>query len=261
MRGIIFISDQRLSYAADYLREAGISLTEICCAEDFTSDVSREADTFDFVLLAIRGSDDGTLPLGEEILQLDDFLHRLKADAVVISGVTTPYEQSLPCEYFCFQTDPSFVAGNSKITAEGILKILLDRTPKSLYAYTYDILGAGNVGTRLNILLNRLELPVRLIDARDLPDVMKFADWAESEPADVIINTVPVETITEVIVTQWKKPKIIVDISSREAGTADSVKTKKDITYIPTPPLPGLVAPETAGKLIQEMIIRKMTKS
>lgn len=285
-KGVVFATDRRLSYAAAFLAEAGLEIREAvrlpgdAVTADVPSGSWAPAET-DLVLLPIRGTVDGTiaLPGGSRnaaetagsnagALDIGPFLTSLRRDAFVFAGVRTPYLTALPCRFCCYQSDPVFAAANAELASEGVLWLLLTKTPRSLSAYCYDILGAGRVGRAVGTKLTKLGLPVRYVDVTGAPDTLAPDAWQKTKPADVVINTAPKPLISRSLIAAWreagaaseKDPVYIMDIATGQVGVEEDAKGMPGTVYVPAPPLPGFVAPETAGKLIAEALLRAMKK-
>ena len=71
----------------------------------------------------------------------------------------------------------------------------------------------------------------------------------------MIINSVPALVADEETTAKWPETTFFIDIASGAVG-ADS-KTKERIHYLAAPPLPGLVAEESAGKILADYILRQ----
>ena len=270
-RGVIFASDERLYYCGMFLREKGYEVRIVRDPSEWDPEKVRAKD-LDFVFLPIRGTSDGTITLGGTRIDLGPFLESLKPEAKVLAGLWTDYERFLPCGFVCYQEDPEFAARNSVLTAEGVLYLLLRRTPRSLFTYTYDVIGGGRVGSSVCDYLKRLGLPVRLISHSGREGAVPLADWQKAgRPSDVVVNTATAPVITGESVRSWSGtsavsgnsgvsggggPVYVFDLSSGMRGTEPAAREHENIVYCAAPPLPGLVAPESAGQLLAEAFLR-----
>lgn len=261
MEGMIWISDKRMEYALTALQKLGIEMTVIRSKYDFMQiQKQRCIPHYDFVLLPIRGTSDGWVTLGQENMDARIFLESLPKQVLLISGVETQYEKDLACNYCCFQQDERFTVENSALTAEGVLMMLLQNTPRSIYDYCYDIIGIGKSGIEICRMLKTLGLSIRKISHSQRAGCLSLQNWYQNQPYDIIINTAPALVITKEEAVRWKKPVIIIDISSKGCGTALEVAELPHITYFAAPPLPGIVAPQTAGELLAEYIQRCLSQ-
>lgn len=270
-RGVIFASDERLYYCGLFLQEKGYEVQIVRTPEEWIPEKVRVSD-LDFVFLPIRGTEDGSIQMNGTRMDLRPLLEGLKPEAKVLAGLWSDYERFLPCSFVCYQEDLEFAAKNSLLTAEGVLHLLLRKTPKSLFSYTYDIVGGGRVGTAVCDLLRRLGLSVRLVSHSGREGAVPLEEWQNSgRPSDVVVNTATAPVITEAFVQTWSGsapsgvpgtasgtpgPVRVFDLSSGMAGTEPAARTHENIIYTAAPPLPGLVAPESAGQLLAEAFLR-----
>ena len=291
-RGVIFASDERLYYCGLFLQEKGYEVQIVRTPEEWIPEKVRVSD-LDFVFLPIRGTEDGSIQMNGTRMDLRPLLEELKPEAKVLAGLWSDYVRFLPCSFVCYQEDLEFAAKNSLLTAEGVLHLLLRKTPKSLFSYTYDVVGGGRVGTAVCDLLRRLGLSVRLISHSGRKGAVPLEEWQNAgRPSDVVVNTATAPVITEAFVRTWSGsapsgvpgpapgtfpgpasgtisgpvfrpasgpapgPVRVFDLSSRMAGTEPAARTHENIIYIAAPPLPGLVAPESAGQLLAKAFLR-----
>lgn len=286
-RGVIFASDERLNYCGLFLQENGYEVQIVRTPEEWIPEKVRVSD-LDFVFLPIRGTEDGSIQMNGTRMDLRSLLEELKAEAKVLAGLWSDYVRFLPCSFVCYQEDLEFAAKNSLLTAEGVLHLLLRKTPRSLFSYTYDVVGGGRVGTAVCDLLRRLGLSVRLVSHSGRKGAVPLEEWQNAgRPSDVVVNTATAPVITEAFVRTWSGstpsggpgsasgtvsgpafrpasgpvfrtpgPVRVFDLSSRMAGTEPAARTHENIIYIAAPPLPGLVAPESAGQLLAQAFLR-----
>ena len=138
-RGVIFASDERLYYCGLFLQENGYEVQIVRTPEEWIPEKVRVSD-LDFVFLPIRGTEDGSIQMNGTRMDLRPLLEELKPEAKVLAGLWSDYVRFLPCSFVCYQEDLEFAAKNSLLTAEGVLHLLLRKTPRSLFSYTYDLL-------------------------------------------------------------------------------------------------------------------------
>jgi dipicolinate synthase subunit A len=260
VRGVIFETDSRLTYTAQELRRSDNA--EVIRIREKDDLPKMQRGPWDFVLLPIRGTADGTVELADGKADIRSFLEKLSSDALLISGVETDYERQLSCRYINFQKDRTVVRKNSEYTAEGILYLMLRETPRSIAEYTYDLLGDGNVGSAMHRLLEKLSLPHRWIVRDGGEGKLALEDWQGMIPSEVVINTIPAAVIHSCQFPEGKPDSFyIFDITSGGKGAGQKVKENPHVHYVCAPPLPGLVAPASAGHLLAELVERMMPES
>lgn len=255
VKGVVFETEKRLGYAADYFAAQGAAVVRVCGPEDLAQ--IEDPGELDFVVLPIRGTEDGRITLQGEEISIDAMLRALSSDCLLISGVTTPYEEALPCRLINFQKEPSFVTINSRYTAEGIILLLLARTPESIYDYTYDLLGDGNTGREISAMFDKLGLCYRWITKEGGTGKYELARWQEAIPSSVVVNTIPAPVIPgRQFEAETERKVYVFDISSGGKGMREEDKNLPGVIYERTPPLPGIAAPAAAGRELAKMVYR-----
>lgn len=255
---VMFLTDARLVAAGKKLAAAGYEVISAATLSETEQIFQTDPFQINCVVLPIRGTDDGTVTLNDGIVDIGPLLKSLKPGTPVFTAHKTAYLQALGLNIQnCFESK-AVAHANAPLTAEGVLWMILEKTPRSLNEYTYDVLGMGNTGTCITALLKKLGLQVRSFARGEKSDILPLSSWAQSDPADVIIVTIPTQVISKEIVKQWKKPITVIDIASGRAGVAPEALTLPNITYFAAPPLPSIVAPVTGGELIADFIIETL---
>lgn len=254
MKGAVFISDERMRYAANLLAGAGCELDLAENAEQGKKIVEKDAGQYDFVVAPIRGAIDGKMTLGGESFPVDKFLRGLDKNTPVITGFQSEYMKSLPIRLISFQDDEDFCRENGRLTAEGVLKMIIEDTKESIFVYSYDIIGAGRSGNCIRQLLEKLELPVRMVSHSGKGGCLPIEKW-QKEPGDVVVNTAPISVYETMPFENWKKEITVIDISSMRLPAGELDAKYPNIHYFPAPPLPGTVAPKSAGELLGKFVL------
>lgn len=255
--GVVFVSEKRYMYMCEELERRGVKVYRINSEKDYKVLIESRAinvEQLDFVVIAVRGTKDGYIELGEERIYAKEFLEMLGERTRLIAGVTTEYEEGLDCRFVNFQKVAQVVKANSEYTAEGVLEMLLSLTPKSIFSYSYDIVGTGNTGTAIYKLLSRLGLQIRMISREGEQGTLDIEQWKRSDKSEVIVNTVPAPVMDKAIQDTFADEQVIIDIASGGVGATEEVKQLPHIKYYQAPPLPGKVAPQSAGILLAEFI-------
>lgn len=252
---VMFLTDGRLVAAGKKLAAAGYQVIGAATLYEAKRIVQTGASQIDCVVLPIRGTDDGTIAFENGKADIAPLLKGLKPGTPVFTGRRTDYLLSLGLDlHNCFENEAVALA-NAPLTAEGVLWMLLEKTPRSLADYTYDVLGLGKTGRSIRALLNRLGLTVRSVTRGGLDSSLPLSAWAQSPPSDVVIVTIPAPVLTQSVVAQWRRPVTVIDITSGQAGVEADALSAPNLIYFSAPPLPGIVAPESAGDLIADFII------
>lgn len=159
---------------------------------------------------------------------------------------------------------PELAILNAIPTAEGAIKIAIERTPFTLFGSKLLITGLGKVGLtlawRLKALGSDLFAATRDREAiargRDLGlNMVSYNDLEGLLPKiDIIFNTVPVRIIKERHLRLMKEESLIIDLASSPGGLDYTLADSLDIDAIPALGLPGRTAPKTAAEILAEMV-------
>lgn len=267
MKAVVFVNDQRMELIIQRLTEIGIEVSAGRVEQQMQS-ISDKAGQFDLVILPIQGvSDEGFIELKQKGYCMKEFFSKLAKEAWIFTGVITPYLKKLPQQVTSLLAKEAVINANAALTAEGLLSLIIMNTPRSIREYNYDIIGYGHCGKSIAELLHQLHLPVRIVSSHDRTKETQFPyewillkDWTFAQPYSVVINTAPTETVNEGMVNGWKKKPLIIDIASKAVGISEKVYKRKDIHIIAAPPLPGVVAYESAGEILADVIIQEVMK-
>lgn len=269
-KAAVFISDKRMGVIARELKRHGIQVIEIENPASFEK-LEGAARELDWLLLPIRGVDRaGKAQMNGCAYPVSSLLEKLPETALVFTGLWTDYLLELSAKWeqagcgkkiFCYFDDPDIVAENARLTAEGLLYFLMEKTPASIFTYTVDLIGYGRVGKEIAALLEKLGIAIRIVkerlDGREDLWTLDYRQWRDRQPSDVIINTAPVTVITQEIAKNWKKDVLIIEIASGQAGVEAEVGTLPGIRVEPAPTLPGLVTWESAGMMLSDYLLNR----
>lgn len=153
---------------------------------------------------------------------------------------------------------------NSIPTAEACLQMAMEKLPITIHGSTSVVIGFGRCGKTLARMLYALgsKTTVFARKPKDLARIREmglkagtFEQLTEVLPqADLIVNTVPIQVLTEKYLNFVTKDVLIIDIASAPGGTDFHAAEMLGIQAILTPSLPGLVAPKTAGLILAEVL-------
>lgn len=212
---------------------------------------------FDVLIFGIRtldvGISFGTLVMDESVWNKIDRNTRIvcgKASTKIKANYST----------LCLLEVETFLNENARITAYGILYLLLENCPRLILEKKVDVIGYGHCGKEIVKLLEQLGITVRVVVNKvvDINTVkILYEDWKYVEPYDVIINTAPLCVIDEYFCGRWLSLPMILDLSSGHVGVSDSIRMC--LTVIDAPPLPERIGYVSAGEgmfqAIQEWLI------
>ncbi len=161
--------------------------------------------------------------------------------------------------------DESFSIKNAKLTAEGVLALILEHTDKSLSELKVLFLGGGRITKASAILLQKLNVYVG-VDSYNKADYLNAeyysnkAFFKESfindlNEYDVIVNTRPFNFITEQMIKKIPKNTLFIETASVKCIGEDK---KFNFVYLPAPALPQKYACYSAGKIIADKILGEL---
>lgn len=164
-------------------------------------------------------------------------------------------------------SDESFVIENAKLTAEGILALIIGCTEKSIFENKILILGSGRVGLATASLLKKLNINSDFaIFHNDKFAVASFycnkvilKDELPNEIGkyDIIINTVPTKILSDEILNKIDKKASILEIASVNCLNINLLKLYT-FKYILAPALPQVYSSESAGNLMLNTILKQL---
>lgn len=171
----------------------------------------------------------------------------------IFCGLPCEALRNKPQEINYYMHDDEVTKANAILTAEGVLYEFISCVCKSIYALQVDVVGYGCCGKEIYQMLKNLNVSARVIRrvCEKEEDMITFQDW--NTCGDVVINTAPVNWLSEEQLKTWQKPFVLLDIASGDIFDKALLK-KIDITYKKIPNLPGRFACITAGNIIAEYI-------
>lgn len=260
IKAAVLVSDGRMEVIAGELEHDGHEIL-ICRTREDLLEMKRRAWEWDMLLLPIRGIDgEGNIAIPGQIFPVGEMLEQLKDTALVITGLQTPYLRSLQRDVLCYFDDQQVREQNARLTAEGVLYLLLKETTKSIFQQSVDLVGYGCVGKAVFELLIKLGISPRVVDKEtgihNGTAILGLEEWKNTTPSQVIINSVPALVADEKTAGNWPADTVFLDVASGAVGAEETVK--KSIHYVAAPPLPGLVAEESAGRILAEYVKRQI---
>lgn len=152
-----------------------------------------------------------------------------------------------------------FQAVNSRLTAEGALMVMIERSIKSISDCNVLVLGFGRMGAAVARLLDRLSVPLDIATTSSLRPAYAFAGSVlpmhgfDFAPYDIVINTVPSAVVSDAELMSIKKDTVYIDLASKPAINLEYAKYLGVDANI-YPALPAKTCPYSAAKAMQEYI-------
>lgn len=223
-----YIIDERMSYAAQYLKKCGYELTD-------------SVDDADFVLLPI--------PAKEYMFE------NLEGRAVFYGAGNY--------RGFDYNKVESFLLKNAYLTSEGAVSLLKENSDKSIYNSEVLITGYGRIAEALHKALASMGACVTVCCRSDKAKtsaafngarVIDFYALKNENNYDFIFNTVPHPVFTKAELEAVNKETLLFDLASFPGGVDTLCAKSKGVKLIDGRKLPARYSKRSAGELIGETV-------
>lgn len=274
--------DSRQLFAAEYLANIGYTVGIYGCehadlpqnTEKFTQ-LKRAMDS-DIILLPLPTSKNGksiNTPLSSREIPIKTILDYLSSRHTVFIGMgqaqTVKQIHAKTGKVFDYFTVEDFTYKNALLTAEGILEIILDRLPITVFGLKTAVFGYGRIGYFIGDMLKKLGADVTVF-ARNGFQLTKaeveglhtqnLSETFELNDYDCIINTVPSRIIDTDALKTVKKDCLLIEAASVPYGINTEFCEKNGYNLIKASSLPGKTAPKTAGIIIGETVEKQLSE-
>lgn len=189
----------------------------------------------------------------------------------LIAGGNLPEEfqtamQSRNVTVWDFMKDPLFVEENAKLTAEGLLKSIIEYTDFSIDHAKILISGYGRCGKHIAKKLTALggsvsvydNHPTAILGAKTAGYPFVDINYSESTISDfdMIINTVPVPIFKAPFLRKMNSHCVCFETASAPGGFDEDICQGLAINVIRCPGIPGKTSPKSAGISLAESLLR-----
>ena len=158
--------------------------------------------------------------------------------------------------------DEIFTVKNANLTAEGVLSLLIEHSPKSMFENNVLILGAGRIAKALAILFSKLGINFSMVryNKEKFPECYTFCDNCylgeefkkDIAKYDVIINTIPQVLFTLEDLEMFANDTVFIETASIDCLDRSKVK---NFDFVPAPALPQRYCQVSAAKIMLESIL------
>ncbi len=213
---------------------------------------------FDGIILPMSGmKDDETMILrGIEKKCPKEFFQMLKENGVLFCGNITQKLKELPYPLIDLNSYETFINANSKLTAEGVLFLLLDNTNKGLLDSQVDLIGYGHSGRAIYELLKKIGVHVRVIRRNvtdQHPDFISVEEYKMEKPNEVIINTSITNIIDDLMIKKMDENLIINLV--RSSVFNEALLRQRYCRIVHAGPLPALFSSASAAHILEDTIL------
>lgn len=270
--------DSRQLYAAEYLKNSGYEVSVYGCEHGKIPSGCHQADSLhnafipSIILLPLPVTKNGrhiNTPLSSHEISIKDIQESLTEAHTVFLGMGQPgtirlfqAKAGLLCDYFTIE---AFTYKNALLTAEGIMSIILDKLPVTVFGLKTAITGYGRIGCFISEMLkklgavtevyarNSLQLARAELNGHKTRHISEISEHIGEY--DCIINTVPHCVIDEEAIKKARYDCVFIESASAPYGIDAAACARHEKSLIKAFSLPGKTAPKTAGIIIGETVI------
>lgn len=250
MNVAIVKTDQRMKHICRYLCPIFHTLSL-----DMNIDPSM-INEIDVLVLPMNGLDNnGRFPDSFPINFNNEFWQMLRKETIIFYGTKHVFLEQLPQKKYYYLENEDVVKQNSILTAEGVLYLLMKHTNESLKDLNVDIIGYGNCGSEIYEMLTNLNVNCRVIRRAESKrtNFITIQEYLHTKSNKIIINTAPINCISNEYLKKNKQCKCMIDIAS--GNTIDlNYANELGIDAIKAGNLPVTIAPKSAGKILADFI-------
>ncbi len=246
--------DARTEFMLTYLLNNGYNISKIDSIQNNKSNI----------ILPLPVSTDKKHIKGTEIL-ISDFIKNTDKNTVIYAGKPTKEITENFHNLYDYSIREEFTQKNAVLTAQGVLKFILNNINESIKSKKIIVIGYGRCGKEICKVLKNLETEIislsrRLLTVNDAKSNGINSDLINNynlytKDSDIIINTVPVKILNSKFINSVPENSILIDIASFPYGfdTDYAEKTGRIINILPS--LPGKCTPKSAGIIMAQSII------
>ncbi|MCM1115418.1 MAG: NAD(P)-binding domain-containing protein [Clostridium sp.] len=223
-----YLTDERISWASDYLKNAGYA---------HIIDIERA----DFILLPIPSKDYMFDGLENKLVFYGTGKHK---------GID-------------YNQNEAFLLENAYLTAEGAVALLKNNSDKSIYGSDILITGYGRIAKALHKALQALGANVTICSRKEESKIeamhngashITFNALCTSNHFDVVFNTVPHIVFTKKELEKFNKDTLLIDLASFPGGVDTLLAKSNNIKLIDGRRLPSKYSKISAGILIGKTV-------
>lgn len=171
---------------------------------------------------------------------------------------------TFPCRAYSYYYDEGFLIKNSRLTAQGTLKVILENTEADLHSVKAAVIGYGRCGREICRNLKNNGADVTSFSRRSQSFAAAENDCMHSESIkrlneklgdfDITVNTVPCNIIDKKGLERLTDRNLYVEVASRPYGFNIAEADKYNFRYVLAESLPGRFTPVSAGINIADTV-------
>lgn len=248
-------NDKKLQACRNRLIEKGF--TAVCCDGEKLADKIRH---YSSIILPIPTLANGCIT-GTRLTLAELEQHLLPEQKVFYGNLAFPPFGERSISYY----NESFLIKNSRLTAQGTLRLILENTDKDLLSLKCAVLGYGRCGRAICKSLSANGIKTVSVSRKPYSAVLAENDGIEAvqynefydkiSDFDVIVNTVPHNILGKSSTEKLTKRNLYIEIASKPYGFNINETDKYNFRYILAESLPGRFTPSSAGINIADTIL------
>lgn len=279
---LIVGGDKRQTYCAHILKEKGHDISTFLVPEFPSQNLSLEAlkkavSASKYILCPTPFSKDSlnintTLEYSDIHLPADLLMPLLNENHTLIGGAIpkniTDILTKKEISYYDLMHFKSLTYANACLTAEGLLKYIIESIPFSIAGSNVLILGFGRCGSAIARTLNLLGANLTIYNRNKYYECkakalgfktrkVLSADTSLSKH-EIIINTIPDIIYTKEHLSHTDKSAYLFEVASAPGGFDMDYITSNKMFYKNCPGIPGKTSPKTAARIICDVITEEI---
>ena len=161
-----------------------------------------------------------------------------------------------------FLDDENFAIENARLTAEGILSLIIENSPRSFFENNILLLGCGRITKSLAMIFAKLgiKFSIACFSENGYFEAHYFCDknyfeyefLSDIKNFDIIVNTRPIEFFDEEKMKLIKDDTLFIETASTNCLNEQKAK---HFSYLKAPALPQRFCFESASKLLLKKIL------
>ena len=269
-RNVLLVGgDRRNTYLHELLRRKDnieLHAFGLPVADKSNADIERALEAADVVILPIPSAKNGMVPLQsmDAAFPLETILQNMHEGATLVGAFLEGEPKQPGINVVNLLASERFAQANAWPTAEGALRIALERTERTLKSSQCTVLGYGRIGKDLVKLLKAFGADVIATARRkeQLEDIAAMgvisvhtSNILEAcRDSSFVFNTIPAILLDEEKLKHLRRDVVIIDLASSPFGVDFNAAARLKLDAQPYQSLPGRMFPKTAAEIIYNCI-------
>jgi hypothetical protein len=253
---LIIGNDKKMQSCSMRLNDLGY---ESLCSD--TENIKRILPAYSNIILPLPTVANGCV--AGTGLPLNEFNEMLDCDQHVFYGNIA--NAVFTCKAYSYYYNEGFLIKNSRLTAQGVLKLIINSLEEDMYGISAAVVGYGRCGKAICRSLKSNSADVTAFFRREEIRAQIENDGLKAKRCqhiddelykyNIIINTVPKNIIGEKVLERLTNKNLYIEIASKPYGFDIGKADKFNFRYILAESLPGKYFPVSAGRNIADTVL------